>query len=59
MKANNDIKSFDTVLDTKYGAPGTDRRAKAEEDALAYYSGVLLKNTSSIKTENQYKSIMC
>ena len=43
MKANNDIQSFDAVLDAKYGAPGTDRRAKAEEDAFAYYSGVLLK----------------
>ena len=43
MKANNNIQSFDAVLDAKYGAPGTDQRAKAEEDAFAYYSGVLLK----------------
>ena len=43
MKANNDIQSFDAVLDAKYGAPGTDQRARAEEDAFAYYSGVLLK----------------
>ena len=43
MKTKNDIQSFDAVLDTKYGAPGTEQRAKAEEDAFAYYSGVLLK----------------
>lgn len=58
MEANTDIQSFDAILDAKYGAPGTDRRAKAEEDAFAYYSGVLLKKTSRIKTEKQYKSIM-
>ena len=43
MKANNDIQSFDTVLDAKYGAPGTKQRAEAEEAAFAYYSGILLK----------------
>ena len=43
MKANEDIQSFDAVLDTKYGAPGTKQRAEAEESAFAYYSGVLLK----------------
>lgn len=43
MKAKNDIQSFDELLDAKYGAPGTAQRTKAEEDAFAYYSGVLLK----------------
>lgn len=43
MKANNEAKSFDAVLDAKYGAPGTKERASAEEAAFAYYSGVLLK----------------
>ena len=43
MKANNDIQSFDEVLDAKYGAPGTEERARAEEAAFAYYSGILLK----------------
>lgn len=43
MKAKNDIQSFDEVLDAKYGAPGTDQRIKAEENAFAYYSGILLK----------------
>ena len=43
MKANSDIQSFDSVLDAKYGAPGTERRAQAEEAAFAYYSGILLK----------------
>lgn len=43
MKANKDIQSFDAVLDAKYGAPGTEERAQAEENAFAYYSGILLK----------------
>ncbi len=43
MKANNDIQSFDAVLNKKYGAPGTKERAEAEEAAFAYYSGILLK----------------
>lgn len=44
MKAKEDIKSFDTVLDAKYGAPGTKKRAESEEAAFAYYSGVLLRD---------------
>ncbi len=43
MKTNNDIQSYDAVLDAEYGAPGTKKRAKAEEAAFAYYSGILLK----------------
>ena len=43
MRPNNDIQSFDTVLDAKYGAPGTKKRAEAEEAAYAYYSGLILK----------------
>ncbi len=44
MKANKDIQSIDAILDAKYGAPGTQKRAEAEEAAFAYYSGILLKN---------------
>ena len=43
MKANNDIRSFDNVLDAKYGTIGTKKRAQAEEAALSYYSGILIK----------------
>lgn len=43
MKANIDIQSFDKELDAKYGSPGTVQRTKTEQDAFAYYSGVLLK----------------
>ena len=43
MKQRNDIQSFDAILDAKYGKPGTEQRAKAEEAAFAYYSGILLK----------------
>jgi ribosome-binding protein aMBF1 (putative translation factor) len=44
MKTKSDIKSFDAVLDAKYGAPGTKKRMAAEEAAFAYYSGILLRN---------------
>ena len=44
MKANEEIKSIDAILDAKYGAVGTKKRAAAEEAAFTYYSGVLLKN---------------
>ena len=37
------VQNFDSVLDAKYGVPGTEQRAKAEEKAFAYYSGILLK----------------
>ena len=53
MKANKDIKSFDTILDAKYGAPGTKERAAAEEAAFAYYSGILLKNARKEKKITQ------
>ena len=43
METNNDIQSFDEVLDAKYGAPGTAQREKAEKDAFAYYFGILLR----------------
>lgn len=43
MNSSATISSFDTILDKKYGAPGTETRAKAEEAAYAYYSGLLLK----------------
>ena len=44
-----DIHSFDIVLDAKYGAPGTKFRAEAEEAALAYYSGLLIKKARKDK----------
>lgn len=44
MAANDDIRSFDEVLDRKYGMPGTPQREAAEEEAFNYYSGVILRN---------------
>ena len=53
MKANKDIQSFDDVLDAKYGAPGTEKRMKAEEAAYSYYSGLLLKKARKDKKMTQ------
>ena len=43
MRTNNEIHSFDKILDSKYGKPGSKQRSKAEEAAFSYYSGLLLK----------------
>ena len=43
MQTNNHkIVDYDAVLDTKFGAEGTPERARAEEDAYAFYSGQVL-----------------
>jgi len=36
---DHQIRDYDAVLDAKYGKPGTPERAKAEEEAYAFYSG--------------------
>lgn len=39
MKTNNHkIEDYDAVLDAKFGAVGTPKRIKAEEDAYNFYS---------------------
>ena len=43
MNKKMELSSFDEILDSKYGAPGTKKRAEAEEKAYSYYSGILLK----------------
>ena len=43
MQTNNhQIVDYDLVLDQKFGAEGTPKRIKAEEDALSFYSGQIL-----------------
>ncbi|MBQ6190320.1 MAG: helix-turn-helix transcriptional regulator [Bacteroidaceae bacterium] len=43
MQTNNHkIVDYDAVLDAKFGAEGTAERARAEEDAYAFYSGQIL-----------------
>ena len=43
MQTNNHkIEDYDAVLDNKFGAPGTPKRIKAEENAYAFYSGQIL-----------------
>ena len=43
MQTNNHKNvDYDAVLDAKFGAEGTPERARAEEEAYAFYSGQIL-----------------
>ena len=43
MQTNNHkLVDYDAVLDAKFGAEGTPERARAEEEAYAFYSGQIL-----------------
>lgn len=43
MQTNNHkLVDYDAVLDAKFGAMGTPERARAEEEAYAFYSGRIL-----------------
>ena len=38
------IQDYDSVLDARYGKEGTPERIKFEEDAYAYYTGLILRD---------------
>ena len=38
------IQDYDAVLDVRYGKEGTPERLKFEEDAYAYYTGLILRD---------------
>ena len=38
------IQDYDAVLDARYGEEGTPERLKFEEDAYAYYTGMILRD---------------
>ena len=38
------IQDYDDVLDARYGKEGTPERIKFEEDAYAYYTGLILRD---------------
>ena len=38
------IQDYDVVLDARYGKEGTPERVKFEEDAYAYYTGLILRD---------------
>ena len=40
----NMIQDYDAVLDARYGKEGSPERIKFEEDAYAYYSGLILRD---------------
>ena len=41
---NHKIVDYDVVLDEKFGKEGTIERARAEEEAYAFYSGRILQD---------------
>ena len=38
------IQDYDAVLDARYGKEGTPERVKFEEEAFAYYTGLILRD---------------
>ncbi len=42
MKANNDVGSFDAILDKKYGKVGTPEREEFNREAYAYCMGQMV-----------------
>ena len=38
------VQDYDVVLDARYGKEGTPKRTKFEEDAYAYYTGLILRD---------------
>ena len=38
------IQDYDAVLDARYGKEGTPERVRFEEDAYAYYTGLILRD---------------
>lgn len=38
------IQDYDAVLDARYGKEGTPERTKFEDDAYAYYTGLILRD---------------
>ena len=38
------IQDYDAVLDARYGKEGTPERVKFEEEACAYYTGLILRD---------------
>lgn len=41
---DNQIRDYDVVLDAEFGAPGSQERVTAEEQAYAFYSGQLIRD---------------
>ena len=41
---DNQIRDYDVVLDAEFGAPGSPERARAEEEAYAFYSGQIIRD---------------
>lgn len=39
------LVDYDAILDEKFGAEGTQERLKAEEDALAFYTGQMIRDS--------------
>ena len=44
MTSGTMIQDYDAVLDARYGKEGTPERVRFEEDAYAYYTGLILRD---------------
>ena len=42
---DNQVRSYDAVLDAKYGKPGSPERIRFEEEAYSFYFGQALRDT--------------
>ena len=42
---DNQLRSYDAVLDAKYGNPGSPERIRFEEEAYSFYFGQALRDT--------------
>lgn len=45
ITGDNKIRDYDAVLNAKYGMPGTPERDKFIEEAEAFYTGQMLRDT--------------
>lgn len=46
MQTNtHELVDYDAVLDEKFGAEGSQERLKAEEDALSFYTGQMIRDS--------------
>lgn len=48
MQKNNNLHSFDDIMDAQFGAPGTPEREQFNHESEAYCVGQLISNNSKL-----------
>ena len=48
MQKNNNLHSFDDIMDAQFGAPGTLEREQFNRESEAYCVGQLISNNSKL-----------